>query len=110
MLYTVDMDGIKVLVLGALVSAKLPAEVREDLDDVDIVLVPVGEGVLDPKGAHELVTSLEPNLVIPYQVGKGDDLKQFLKAEGAADAKAVDKITLRAKEVEALDGEVALLQ
>jgi hypothetical protein len=108
-LYTVEMDGMKILILGALASAKLPVEVREDLDDVEIVFVPVGDGTLDSKAAHELVTNLEPNLVIPYQVGKGDDLKQFLKAEGAADAKPVDKLTFRAKEVEAMDGEVMLL-
>lgn len=108
-LYTVEMDGVKVLILGALASPKLPPEVREDLDDVEIVFVPLGDGTLDSKGAHELVTSLEPNLVIPYMVGKGDDLKQFLKAEGATDVKPVDKLTFRAKEVEAMDGEVALL-
>jgi L-ascorbate metabolism protein UlaG (beta-lactamase superfamily) len=108
-LYTIEMDGMKVLVLGALATAKLPQDVREDLDDVEIVFVPVGDGTLDSKAAHELVTSLEPNLVIPYQVGRGDDLKQFLKAEGATDVKPVDKLTFRAKEVEAMDGEVALL-
>lgn len=108
-LYTVEMDGVKILLLGALASSKLPQEVREDLDDVEVVFVPLGDGTLDSKAAHELVTSLEPNLIIPYQVGKGDDMKQFLKAEGATDVKPTDKLTFRAKEVQAMDGEVMLL-
>lgn len=109
-LYTVMMDGMTVLVLGAITSAKLPPEAREALDDVEVIIVPVGEGTLDAKEAHELVTALEPNLVIPFQVGKGDNLKQFLKAEGATDVKPVDKLTFRTKEVEAMDGEVMLLE
>ena len=108
-IYLVEMDGISVLVLGSL-AGKLPNEVREELDNVNIVFVPVGDGTLDAKSAHDLMVSLEPNLVIPYQVGKGADLKDFLKAEGALDVKPIDKLTVRAKEVAAMDGEVAILE
>src|SRR3989344_5261790 len=41
-LYALEFDGMHVLILGALASSKLPQEVREELDDVDIVFVPVG--------------------------------------------------------------------
>src|SRR3989338_8144597 len=68
-MYTIDMDGIRVLILGATSSSKIPADIREELDGIGIVLVPVGEGALDAKGAHELATSLEPNVIIPYAVG-----------------------------------------
>lgn len=109
-IYSVEMDGIKVLILGALQDPKLKDEAREAAGDAGIVFVPVGDGTLDAKAAHELVTTLEPNIVIPYQVGKGDDLKQFLKAEGATDVKPTDKLTVRAKEVEVMDGEVVVLE
>lgn len=108
--FTVDLDGMRILVLGALASPKLPQEARQDLDDVEIIFVPVGGDTLNPKDAHELVTSLEPNLIIPYQVGKGDDIGQFLKAEGATGVQPIDKLTLRAKEVAAMEGEVAIFQ
>lgn len=106
-IYALEFDGMHVLILGAL-KGKIPQEVRADLNDVNILMVPVGADTLDPKDAHEITVSLEPNLIIPYQVGKGDDLKAFLKAEGATGIKATDKLTLRAKEVAALDGEVAI--
>lgn len=107
--YIVEMDGIKVLVLGALSSPKLPAEIRSEIDDIGIVLVPVGEGTLDPKAAHELVTSIEPKAIIPYAVGEEKDLLAFLKAEGETGAKPTDKFTVRKKELDAMDADVVLL-
>jgi L-ascorbate metabolism protein UlaG (beta-lactamase superfamily) len=108
-IYLIEMDGIRVLALGALSSPKLPADVRGELDDIGIVLVPVGGGTLDPKAAHELVTGIEPKAVIPYAVGKDDDVKAFLKAEGETSVKSQEKFTVRAKELAAMDGEVILL-
>lgn len=107
--YVIEMDGMRVLVLGALASAKLPPEVRSELDDIGIVFVPVGDGTLDPKAAHELVTGIEPKAVIPYAVGDAKALASFLKAEGEAGLSPVEKFTTRAKELAALDGDVILL-
>lgn len=107
--YIIEMDGIRVLVLGALSSPKLPAEIRAELDEIGIVLVPVGDGTLDPKAAHELVTSIEPNAVIPYAVGNEKDLSAFLKSAGETGVKPTDKFTVRAKELSVMDGSVVLL-
>ena len=108
--YVIEMDGIRVLALGALSNPKLPSEVRSEMDDIGIVLVPVGDGTLGPKEAHELVTSIEPKAIIPYAVGKEEELKAFLKAEGETGVKPTDKFTVRTKELSAMDGEVILLQ
>jgi len=108
--YAVQFDGMKVLVLGALSNNKLSQEARGDIDGVDIVLVPVGGETLDSKKAHELVVGLEPKLIIPYAVGKDAEFKEFLETEGAKGTKAVEKITLRAKELAAMSGEIAVLK
>lgn len=108
--YVVEFDGMKTLILGALSSPKLPQEMRADLDAINIVFVPVGGATLEPKAAHELTVSLEPNLIIPYAVGDDAELKLFVKTAGAQGTKAVEKVTLRAKEVELMSGEIALLQ
>lgn len=109
--YTVEFDGMHVLLLGAISSNKLSQELRSDLSDVDIVFVPVGGETLDTKKAHELVVSLEPKLVIPYAVGgKDTELKEFIETEGAKGLKPVEKLTLRAKEVALMSGEIALLK
>lgn len=108
--YIFNMDGIRVLALGALSSTKLPQDLRAELDDIGIVLVPVGDGTLDPKAAHELMVTLEPKIIIPYGVGPEGDkaVAAFCKAEGES-PKAEEKLTIRAKEVAAKDGEVVLL-
>lgn len=108
-IYIIEIDGIRVLALGALSSSKLPSEVRSELDTIGIVLVPVGGETLDAKAAHDLVTTIEPKAIIPYAIGKDDVLKAFLKAEGSADVKATDKFTVRAKELATMDGDVVLL-
>ena len=108
--YVFDMDGIKVLALGALSSAKLPQDLRAEVDNIGIALVPVGDGTLDPKVAHELMVTLEPKIIIPYGVGPDGDaaVKAFLKAEGES-PKPEEKLTVRAKEVATHDGTVVLL-
>ncbi|MES2014758.1 MAG: MBL fold metallo-hydrolase [Patescibacteria group bacterium] len=108
-IYIIEIDGIRVLALGALSAQKLPSEVRSELDNIGIVLVPVGGETLDAKAAHDLVTTIEPKAIIPYAIGKDDALKAFLKAEGASDVKATEKFTVRAKELAAMDGDVILL-
>ncbi|MES2135006.1 MAG: MBL fold metallo-hydrolase [Patescibacteria group bacterium] len=107
--YIIEMDGIRVLALGALSATKLPAEVRSEIDNIGIVLVPVGGDTLDAKAAHDLVNTIEPKAIIPYAIEKDDALKAFLKAEGATDVKATDKFTVRAKELSVMDGAVVLL-
>jgi L-ascorbate metabolism protein UlaG (beta-lactamase superfamily) len=109
-IYLIEMDGIRVLALGALSNPKLSADIRSELDQVGIVIVPVGDGTLDPKAAHELVTGIEPNVVIPYAVNDGKALAAFLKAEGETGLKPTDKFTVRVKELLAMDGDVVLLQ
>jgi len=109
-IYFLQFDGMKVLLLGALSSSKLPQEVRADLDNVDIVFVPLGDKTLDAKAAHDLTVSLEAKVIVPFAVGNDKDLKEFMKLAGSGDVKAQDKLTLRAKEVATMSGEVVLLK
>ena len=103
------MDGIRVLVLGALSSPKLPQDLRAELDTIGIALVPVGGGALDPKAAHELMVAIEPKIIIPYAVGDEKDVAAFVKAEGESGLKEEEKLTIRAKEVMEKDGDIVLL-
>lgn len=108
--YLLEFDGMKVLALGALSSAKLSQEIRSSLDEVDIVIAPVGGGTLDPKEAHELVVSLEPRVIIPHSADGPDELKSFLKTAGAPDTKPVEKFTVRPKEISLMEGQVVVLK
>lgn len=113
-MYVLNFDSMTVLYLGALAEEKLPAEITEDLESIDVLFVPIGgEGVLDPRAAQKLVVSLEPRIVVPIfwgDVGEKDALKVFLKEYGAEGTKPVDKLTIKAKDAVAMEGEVVVIE
>ena len=87
-LYVFDYDGLTVAHLGDLRAVPTQTEV-EALGNVNVVLVPVGGGEgLNAAKAAEVVSLLEPNIVIPmhYQTPAAkvdlDKLEKFLKEMG----------------------------
>jgi L-ascorbate metabolism protein UlaG (beta-lactamase superfamily) len=71
-LYVFDFEGVTVAHLGDLSRVPSQAEI-EDLGAVDIALVPVGGGgALSASEAAEVISLIEPSIVIPmhYKVGK----------------------------------------
>lgn len=108
-IYTLTVDNITLAFLGSLSDAELPKESREALESPDILFVPVGgNGVLDPKSAAKLVSSLEPKLIIPMDYDDAS-LKLFLKEIGEEKAQVVDKLTLKRKDLEGKEGEAIVL-
>jgi len=112
--YLVSIDKMLILFLGATNTKELPSELKEALENVDILFVPIGgEGVLEASKAYELMVSIEPRLVIPIHhgdVGEKDALKTFMKEEGTnGSSKPVDKLTVKAKDLEIKQNEVVVL-
>lgn len=64
-MYRFDVDGVSVVHLGDL-GHVLSAELADELDGVDILLIPVG-GVytIDSKQAVEVVNEINPSVIIP---------------------------------------------
>lgn len=106
--YTVRLDGLEVMYLGALGDMQLPADLLE-MDAPDVLIIPVGDdGVLNPAEAHKLAVKLEAKIVIPILF---DDktLKLFLKEAGSEGTKPVDKLTIKPKDVQGKENEVVVL-
>ena len=87
-LYVFDYEGITVAHLGDLQEVPTQSEV-EALGTVNVLLVPVGGGAsLNAAKAAEVVSVIEPNLVIPMHYAtddakiKLDPLSKFLKEMG----------------------------
>jgi L-ascorbate metabolism protein UlaG (beta-lactamase superfamily) len=87
-LYVFDYDGITVAHLGDLQSVPTQSEV-EALGTVNVALIPVGGGSsLNAAKAAEVISLLEPNLVIPMHYSTPaskvslDSLNKFLKEMG----------------------------
>ncbi len=65
-IYSVALEGMNLVFLGAQSSAELPQAATAELDDIDVLFLPVGgEGVLDHGAAYKLAVQLEPKAIIP---------------------------------------------
>lgn len=108
--YSLSVDNINIAFLGALFEGEIPKDAREVIDGPDILFVPAGvKGMIDPKAAAKLASSLEPKMVIPMDYDAAS-LKIFLKEIGEEKAEVVDKLTLKRKDLEGKEGEVVVLQ
>ncbi|MFC1614963.1 MBL fold metallo-hydrolase [Patescibacteria group bacterium] len=108
--YSITVDNINVAFLGVLNTPELSNEIKEGLDGIDILFIPVGgEEVLTPEEAHKLSTKLGPSIIIPMDYDD-QSLKTFLKETGSEDVKPVDKLTIKRKDVEEKEGEIIVLK
>ncbi len=111
-IYSLTVDGIRIVFLGALSNADLSKEAKEDINEPDILFIPAqGEGgnVLKAVDSAKLASSLEPKLVIPMDYTESS-LKIFLKEMGEEKVEKVDKLTLKRKDLDGKEGEVMVLE
>lgn len=94
-LYLIDFNGISILHMGDLNRVPTQAEV-EALGPVNIALVPVGGvGCLNAAKAAEVISLIEPNVVIPMHYATPassltlEPLNKFLKEMGQASVETI---------------------
>ncbi len=112
-IYKITLEGMNLCFLGGMSDEKIPKEVTEEIDGIDLLFVPIGgDGVLPASLAHKIAVQFEPKIIIPSHFdGIGDEksLKTFLKEAGAEKAEEVDKLTLKKKDLEGKEGEVIII-
>jgi L-ascorbate metabolism protein UlaG (beta-lactamase superfamily) len=118
-IYVIEVDGIRICHLGDL-GHKLSDAVLEEVNGVDVLLVPVG-GVftIGPKTATSVVGQIQPSIVVPMHYktpkhnkesfGKVAEVDKFLKEIGFEDAKKLDKLKIQGKEQISEEMEVIVL-
>ena len=95
-IYTVVADEMSVCHLGALGQDTLTAEQLEAIGDPDILIIPVGgQSALDVKAAAQLITQIEPKVIIPVQFESPD---KFVKEIGLPVQK-VDTLRIAKKQL-----------
>src|SRR5512133_2880665 len=99
-LYVFDYNGLTVAHLGDMDRVPSQAEV-EALGSVNVALVPVGGGgSLTAAKAAEVISLLEPNIVVPMHYATPaatallDSLNKFLKEMGLADVEKVPSLKI----------------
>lgn len=111
-IYSVKLEGMTLVHLGALSDTTLTSEAKEGIDEIDVLFLPVGgDGVLSAAEASKLATMLEPKIIVPMHwsgMGEPKALDHFLKEEGGTSEK-MDKLTLKKKDVIDKDGSIMVI-
>ena len=98
--FVIDMDDITICHLGDLNHVPTQEQV-EDMGSIDILLVPVGgQGALNAAQAAEVISLVEPYMVIPMHYSlpglklKFDPVSKFLKEMGIAKDETIDTLKI----------------
>ena len=89
-IFCFEIDKVKVCHLGEL-GHKLTTEMTEEIGDVDVLFVPVGEESNLKGKAEEVIDQIDPRIVV--LIGNSDPAKHAKEA-GAQPAPAEDKLTI----------------
>jgi L-ascorbate metabolism protein UlaG (beta-lactamase superfamily) len=116
--YRIEMDDLTIVHLGDL-GHSLTDEQLEQLDDVDILFIPVGgKFTIDAKTAVEVIGQLEPRIVIPmhYKIAGSkseqlqlDPAEKFIKELGVAPRKE-EKLKIAKKDLPQEGMELVILE
>lgn len=108
-IYQVRLEDMNMVFLGALGDPEIDPKILAEFGDIDILFVPIGgRDVLEVPQAAKLALKLDARLIIPMHYD-ATALKAFLKEAGAEGVTAVDKLTLKKKDVNEMEGDVAVL-
>ncbi len=108
-IYQVTLEGINIVFLGALGNEAIDPQILGELDDIDILFVPIGGGdVLDVPAASKLATKLEARCIIPMHYSPAA-LTAFFKESGVDAVKPVDKLTIKKKDLLEMEAEIVVL-
>ncbi len=99
-IYNIEVDGVNVVHLGD-IGHILSEDQVADIGNTDILLIPIGGTfTIESKAASEIISQLEPKIVIPMHY-KIEGLKfeletpeKFLKEMGAENIEPVNKLTI----------------
>lgn len=115
-IFTLEIENIRICHLGQIGSA-LTEEQEEKINEVDILLVPVGGSkTINGKQAAEIVKQTDPGIVIPmfYKIkGLKIDIsseKSFLREMGISSIQKIPKLKAAKKDIPMDETKVFLLE
>ena len=113
-IYRIEMDGITICHLGDL-GHVLDNKQLERLEGIDILLIPVGgKYTIDAKKAVEVISQIEPRIVIPMHYKTKDlkfdlyDVDKFIKELGV-EPTYEEKLKISKKDLPTEDMELVIL-
>lgn len=106
--YRMNLDGISMVFLGFANDEMLTPEFRGKIGTCDIIFLPVDHVELSLQMAYKTAVSSDAALIIPIGSDK-NRIKSFLKEAGQENVSAIDKLTVKKKDLSGKEGEVVVL-
>jgi len=117
LIYRIELEGITIAHLGSLYRASLKDAELAGLRDIDILTLPVGGGtVISPQQADNLVSQIEPRIVLPMYhhlpnlKQKFEKVDKFCKEIGVCQAERPNKLKINKKDLPQDDMQVIVLE
>lgn len=116
LIYRIEFEGITIAHLGSLYRSSLKDEELAGLRDIDILTLPVGGGpVISPQQADNLVSQIEPRIVLPMYYSlpkvkeKLEKVDKFCKEIGVCGTERPNKLKINKKDLPQEDMQVIVL-
>jgi len=114
--YVIEMEGMKIAHLGDIGQESLTDEQLEELEGVDILLIPVGgEETINGTGAVKIISQIQPRIVIPmhYKIPglnmKLEPVDKFLKEFGVSAPEKMEKLKISKKDLPQEETKIIIL-
>ena len=92
LIFYFEVGKVKMCHLGEIDSA-LPSEVLQEIGDIDVLMMPIGDGTkLEDKKAMEVIESIEPKIIIPMGC---ESPAAALKSIGVDNIEPRDKLEIK---------------
>lgn len=115
-IYVIEAEDIKICHLGILAQNELSSTQLDEIGDVDVLMLPVGDSnAIDAKGAIKIMSQIEPKITIPmyYKLPglkeKLDGVDVFLKALGIKSLASQPKLSIKKKDISVEEAKIVVL-
>ncbi len=116
-LTVIEAEEMRICHLGELGEKGLSSEQIEEIGDIDMLMIPVGdEKLLSVKDAINLMSEIEPKITIPmmYKIPglkeKLEGAEAFLKTLGIKSPEPLPKLSIKKKDLPADEAKIIVLQ
>ncbi len=115
--FVIELEGMKIAHLGDIGQESLTDEQLEELEGVDVLLIPVGgEETINGTGAVKIISQIQPRIVIPmhYKIPglntKLEPVDKFLKEFGVSAPEKMEKLKISKKDLPQEETRVIILE
>lgn len=106
--YIIESEGIRVCHLSG-VKKELTDEHLENISDVDVLVIDIGNGSDANEISAKIVNQIEPRIVIPMGYESSKPPKTFLEEMGASGNEQQNKLSIKKKDLPQEETKVIIL-